>query len=64
MSGAGLINATKKTYHVLTRILTVVSHVELSNGCQFQDCSDYLGHIWSLFRNFLASAHDKEASND
>ena len=33
-SGAGMVNATKETYHLLTQILTVVSLFELSNGCQ------------------------------
>ena len=28
----------RKTHHLLTRILTVVSHFELSSGCQIQKC--------------------------
>ena len=63
-SGVGMINPAKKVYHVLAQVLSVVSHFELSNGCQFQECSDHLGHIRCLCRHFLASAYDKEARND
>ena len=59
-----MINAAKKAYHLLMRILAFISHCDLSSGCQFQQNSDHLEHILSLCRHFLASAHDKEASND
>ena len=36
--GVGMINATKETYHLLMRILTIVSHFELYNGCQVERC--------------------------
>ena len=36
----GLIHASKETYHLLTQILSVVSHFELSYGCQVQKCFD------------------------
>ena len=63
-SEAGMINATKEVCHLQTRILTFVSRFEYSNGCRFEKCFDNLGHISSLCRHFLASVHDKEASND
>ena len=50
----GMVNHTKEAYHLLTQILTFVSHFELSNGCQLQKCFDNLGRIWSLCRHFLA----------
>ena len=59
-----MINSIKETFHLLTRILTFVSHFEHSNGYQFQKRFDILGHILPLSRHFLASEHDKEASND
>ena len=31
-SGVGMFNATKRTYQLLTRILTFISYFELPNG--------------------------------
>ena len=59
-----MINATQETDHLLTLILTFVSHFDNSNGCQFQKPVDNLGHILALCRHFLADVHDNEASND
>ena len=39
-------------------------HFELPNSCQFLKLCDHLGPIWSLCRQFLAWAHDKEARNE
>ena len=36
-SRAGMIDATKETYHLMTSILTFVSHLEHSNGCHVQN---------------------------
>ena len=63
-SGIGIINTTTETHHLLTQILTIVSHFELGNGCQIEKCLYNLGHVWSLCRHFCASTHDGEASND
>ena len=63
-SGFGRINATKEVYNLLTRILPIVSHFELSIGCQVQKCFDNLGHSLSLSRHFCASTHDNEANSD
>ena len=62
--GIGMINATKQTCQLLTRILTFVSHFELPNGCQFLKHSDNLGQIWSLCRHFLAWVHDREGEDE
>ena len=59
-----MINATKETHHLLTRIPTFAAHFEHSNDCPSRECFENLGHILSLCHHFLASAHDKEASND
>ena len=62
--GVGMINATKETYYLLTRLLTLISHFEHSSGCHFQKRFNSIGHILPLCRHFLANANDKEASND
>ena len=51
----GMTNTTKQIYH-LTRILTFVSHFELSNDRRFQRRSDNLVHMWL--------PHDKEANTN
>ena len=60
----GMISATKETYHLLTRILTVISHSELSTGRQVQKYFEILGHIWSLCCHFHAIFHESEVRND
>ena len=63
-SGVGMVNATKESHHLLTQTLNVVSHFELSNACQVQECFDNLDRISFLCCHFRASAHDREAGND
>ena len=60
-----MINATKQTYQLLTRIHMFAPHFKIRNSCNKSiKQADNLDQIWSLCRHFVALAQDKKAGND